>query len=81
MEPVSVGIQACNRAGLHAGDTIAVLGAGPIGLVTLLVARAYGATQAFAVDLLANRLSAGGSLGATPINGRCDPTPSRRSQS
>ena len=70
VEPVSVGIQACNRAGLHAGDTIAVLGSGPIGFVTLLVARAYGATQAFAVDLLPNRLALAGSLGATPISGR-----------
>ncbi len=74
VEPVSVGIQACNRAGLHAGDTIAVLGAGPIGLVTLLVAQAYGATQAFAVDLLENRLTLADSLGATPIHGaRSDP--------
>ena len=68
VEPVSVGIQACNRAGLRAGDTIAVLGAGPIGLVTLLVARAYGASDAYAVDLLDNRLDLARSLGASAIN-------------
>ena len=74
VEPVSVGVQACNRARLHAGDTIAVLGAGPIGLVTLLVARSYGATQAFVVDLLDNRLTLAGSLGAVAINAsRSDP--------
>lgn len=68
IEPVSVGVQACSRAQLKAGDTIAVLGAGPIGLVTFLVARAYGASEAFAVDLLGNRLKLAESLGATPID-------------
>lgn len=68
IEPISVGVQACSRAQLKAGDTIAVLGSGPIGLVTLLVARAYGATEAFAVDLLENRLELAESLGARPID-------------
>lgn len=68
VEPVSVGIQACKRAGVTAGHTVAVLGAGPIGLVTLLVARAYGATQTYAIDILENRVGLAESLGATIIN-------------
>lgn len=75
VEPISVGIQACNRAGVTAGDTVAVLGAGPIGLVTMLVARAYGATELYAIDLLPNRVAFAGDLGATAaINaGETDP--------
>lgn len=70
VEPISVGIQACNRAGLRPGQSVTILGAGPIGLVTLLVAQAYGAADVFAVDLLPNRLALAGELGATPIDGR-----------
>ena len=64
VEPVSVGIQACRRAGLRAGDTFAVLGAGPIGLVTMAVAYAFGAAEGYAVDLLDNRLALADALGA-----------------
>jgi L-iditol 2-dehydrogenase len=71
IEPVSVGVQACKRAGVTAGDTVTVLGTGPIGLVTLLVARAFGATEIYAVDLLENRLSLARELGAAAaINAR-----------
>ena len=65
IEPISVGIQAANRANLRPGMTVAILGAGPIGLVTFLVARAYGAADAVLFDLLANRLELGRRLGAT----------------
>jgi L-iditol 2-dehydrogenase len=64
-EPISVAVQAANRAGLHAGDTVAVVGAGPIGLVTALVARAYGAAQVYVVDRLPHRLELAEELGAT----------------
>lgn len=45
MEPLSVAIHACNRAGISGGQKILVLGAGPIGLMSVLVAKAYGATD------------------------------------
>lgn len=71
IEPVSVGVQACRRAGVSAGDTVTILGAGPIGLVTFLVARAFGATEIYVVDLLENRVSRAGELGAAgTINAR-----------
>ena len=65
VEPVSVGVQACTRAGLRAAASVAVIGAGPIGLVTMLVARAFGAATAFLIDRLPSRLALGASLGAT----------------
>lgn len=45
LEPVSVGVHACKRAGVKVGSVVLVLGAGPIGLVTLLVAKAFGASK------------------------------------
>lgn len=65
IEPISVAIQAANRASLAAGATVVVLGAGPIGLVTTLVARAYGAAEVYVVDRLAHRLRLAESIGAT----------------
>jgi L-iditol 2-dehydrogenase len=64
IEPVSVGVQACRRAGVRPGDTVAILGAGPIGLVTFLVAQAFGAASGILIDLLDNRLALGQRLGA-----------------
>lgn len=64
VEPLSVGVQACTRAGLKAAASVAVIGAGPIGLVTMLVARAFGAASVFLVDRLAGRLALGATLGA-----------------
>ncbi|KAF0314601.1 Sorbitol dehydrogenase [Amphibalanus amphitrite] len=45
MEPLSVGVHACRRAGVTAGHRVLVCGAGPIGLVSLLAARALGAVE------------------------------------
>ena len=65
IEPISVGLQACIRAGLKAADSVAILGSGPIGLVTYLVARSFGAAEIYMVDILKNRLEKAKALGAT----------------
>ena len=65
VEPVAVGVQACARAGLRAAATVAVIGAGPIGLVTMLVARAFGAASVFIVDRIPSRLALAATLGAS----------------
>jgi alcohol dehydrogenase len=49
------------------GDTVAIVGAGPIGLATLLTARFYSPAELIVVDLDANRLEAARSLGATRL--------------
>ena len=67
IEPVSVAIQACNRGDLKAGDSVAIVGAGPIGLVTYLVARAYGADPIYLIDGLENRLALGKKMGANDV--------------
>jgi len=78
IEPVSVGVQACTRAGLRAAASVAVIGAGPIGLVTMLVARAFGAAAVYLVDRLAPRLALGASLGATAVINAADADPAAR---
>jgi L-iditol 2-dehydrogenase len=65
VEPISVGIQACTRTQLTAASRVAILGAGPIGLVTLLVAQAFGATEVYLIDMLDHRLDMARSLGAS----------------
>lgn len=65
MEPLSVGVYAVHRSGLRAGQSVAIVGAGPIGLVTLQVAKAAGAGAITVVDLDENRLETARRLGAT----------------
>jgi alcohol dehydrogenase len=47
------------------GDTIAIIGAGPIGMSALLTAQFYSPAKIYVVDLDENRLSVAKSLGAT----------------
>uniref|UniRef100_A0A0K8V7I9 Sorbitol dehydrogenase n=1 Tax=Bactrocera latifrons TaxID=174628 RepID=A0A0K8V7I9_BACLA len=65
LEPLSVGVHACRRAGVGLGSKVLVLGAGPIGLVTLLAAQAMGAEQVLITDLVQQRLDVAKELGAT----------------
>ncbi len=56
VEPTAVAVYACDRGGVTAGNSVLVTGAGPIGMLTLLAARAAGATQLFVSDLNDARL-------------------------
>lgn len=47
------------------GDSVAVVGAGPIGLAVILTSSLYGAAQVFALDLDEGRLDLARSFGAT----------------
>jgi len=64
-EPLSVGIHACNRAHVGLGSKVLIMGAGPIGLMCLLAAKASGATTVVLVDLKEERLKVARDLGAT----------------
>jgi L-idonate 5-dehydrogenase len=55
MEPLAVALQAVKRAGCVAGQRVLVTGGGPIGLLVLLTARAFGATPLVLSDLVAGR--------------------------
>ena len=45
LEPLSVGVHACRRAGVTIGHKVLICGAGPIGLVCLITAKAMGAAE------------------------------------
>jgi alcohol dehydrogenase len=49
------------------GDTVAVIGAGPVGLAAIATAGLYGAATIIAVDLDANRLEKSREFGATHV--------------
>jgi L-iditol 2-dehydrogenase len=65
MEPLSVGIWACRKAGVQAGDRVLVTGAGPIGLLAMQAARAFGATELVITDVNDHRLELARRTGAT----------------
>lgn len=67
-EPVAIGVQGCRRGMVTSEDTVLVLGAGPIGLAIVEVARALGA-KVYATDLSAERLTTAADLGAIPVAG------------
>lgn len=64
LEPLSVGVHACRRADISLGDNLLILGAGPIGLVTLITAKEMGATKVVITDLVQSRLDVAKDLGA-----------------
>ncbi|MFH1824361.1 MAG: alcohol dehydrogenase catalytic domain-containing protein, partial [Candidatus Firestonebacteria bacterium] len=56
IETLSVGMYAVELSELKRGDDLAILGCGPIGLVTLKVASRLGASRIFITDVIEERL-------------------------
>lgn len=67
IEPAAVAFQAVRSSKIKVGDNVAVFGAGPIGLLTILCAKAAGAAQIIAVDISAERLEKAKEVGATSV--------------
>lgn len=55
LEPLGIAMHSVDLAHLRTGDTVAVLGAGPIGLLIAAVARAAGASEIYMTEPLAYR--------------------------
>lgn len=64
-EPLSVGIWANQKAGTGPGSRVLIAGAGPIGLITAQVARAFGAVEIIVSDPVAERRVVAERFGAT----------------
>ena len=47
LEPTAVAVQAIKEGEVLFGDTVAIFGAGPIGLLTVIAAKAAGASKIF----------------------------------
>jgi L-iditol 2-dehydrogenase len=64
LEPLGVAIHAVDLSKLQTGMTVGVFGCGPIGLLTVQLARLSGASNIIATDLLPHRAEAAKSFGA-----------------
>lgn len=56
-EPAGVALHAINRAALKEGKTVAVIGAGTIGLIAAQIARARGAASVVLLDVIEEKLN------------------------
>lgn len=66
VEPLSVAVHAVKRCGISCGETVAIIGAGAIGLLTLQVARLSGATV-HVVDVIERKLALAKAMGADRV--------------
>jgi L-iditol 2-dehydrogenase len=67
LEPLGVAIHAVDLGHMRPGMSVGVFGSGPIGLLTLQMARLAGGVEIFATDILAHRLDAAKHYGATNV--------------
>jgi 2-desacetyl-2-hydroxyethyl bacteriochlorophyllide A dehydrogenase len=65
---MGTGYHAVAEGGVKPGDSVAVLGLGPVGLCAVQVARAAGAAPVFAIDTVEDRLAVARSFGATAVH-------------
>jgi propanol-preferring alcohol dehydrogenase len=61
-------LHALKKARMAAGESVAVFGAGGLGLSAIQLAMSLGASQVFAVDISAEKLQSAAQLGAIPVN-------------
>ncbi|HIU31277.1 MAG TPA: NAD(P)-dependent alcohol dehydrogenase [Candidatus Caccousia avistercoris] len=67
IEPLAVGFHAANQGGARPGQTAVVMGAGCIGLVSMMALRARGVSRVYVVDVMENRLEKAKELGASAV--------------
>lgn len=67
IEPLAVGFHAAIQGGAKAGQTAVVMGAGCIGLVTMMALKAMGVSRVFVVDIMEKRLQKALELGADGV--------------
>lgn len=67
VEPFAVALYATRRSGLYPAASVAILGAGPIGLSVLEAVKARGAGDVIIADIMQNRLNLARKMGATHV--------------
>jgi L-idonate 5-dehydrogenase len=83
-EPFAVTLHAVSRAGSLLGKRVLVTGCGPIGALAIIAARAHGAREIVATDVMdavldkAREIGADGRSMSPPIPKPCRPTPPTR---
>ncbi len=74
-EPLACALHGIEKANLKLGDSVAIIGAGPIGLLHLQLARKMGAGRIIISDLIDERLEVADKLGANEtINAKSEDT-------
>ena len=66
----TTGYDCAVEAQIQKGDTVAVIGCGPVGLMAIQAARSFGPQTIFAVDTVSQRLEMAQTFGASPIDAR-----------
>ncbi len=72
VEPLAVACHAVGLVGVRPGESVAVLGAGPIGLLAAACASAAGAGEVISTDRIPGRLDAAARFGATRVVNAAD---------
>lgn len=64
----STSLHALRKARMAEGETVAIFGAGGLGMSAIQLARAFGATRIYAVDINRKKLELAEKFGAIPVN-------------
>lgn len=65
IEPLAVAVHITRQAQIQPGQSVVVMGAGPVGLLCAAVARAYGASKVVSVDIVQAKLDFARTFGST----------------
>ncbi|MDR1467751.1 MAG: NAD(P)-dependent alcohol dehydrogenase [Spirochaetaceae bacterium] len=70
VEPLAIGMEAAKQARLQGGDTVAIVGAGTIGVMCALSALASGASRVYIGDIMEEKLNVAAKIpeGETPVS-------------
>lgn len=72
VEPLACCIRAMNKCSFQKGDDIAVFGAGPAGLMHVILAKAFGAGRVFVIDVNDFRINFARRYGASAFHATAD---------
>ncbi|XP_060559810.1 sorbitol dehydrogenase-like [Ruditapes philippinarum] len=67
LEPLAVALYSCKRGNVGPGSRVLICGAGPVGILAMMVAKQMGAASVLLTDISDNRLSVAKSLGANHV--------------
>ncbi len=67
---LATAFSALRQSGIVEGDTVAIVGAGPLGQLIAMCAPIFGAGLVFVIDVVEERLEEAARFGAIPINSR-----------
>ena len=63
-EPLAIAVHAIKLSDIQQGETVAVLGSGPIGLLTMMTAKHFGTAKVFSTDIIPERVDFARRMGA-----------------